>query len=220
MGYCHNQRKCVWGGRLPPSSFLMLCFPHELLLHPGWGCFLGPMWSHQDCHGMVEMNKKAVTCAKSGRSLRKGKNSNLFFWGVVLHGMWDLNSPTRDRDCNPSGGSRVLMLDHQGSPKSSNLSGPLACLGGPPDRRCRYYFLTQKCQPSSCRCPGHPLVCVFPKPSCVLFWALTSGWGPSLGTCSSCWRQALPESHLGSSYPSSPTYGTTGWRLFGVHGSL
>lgn len=179
-----------------------------------------PGLSRQDCHALVEMNKKAVTYAKSGKSLRKEKSSNFFFFLVVLLGIWDLNSPTRDRNCDPSGGNRVLMLDHQGSPKSSNLGGPLACLGGPPGRGCRCYFLTQKYQPSTCRCPRHWPVCLFPKPSCVLFWALDLRVGPSLGTCSSCWRQVSPESHLGSSYPSSLTSGTMGWCLFGVHGSL
>ena len=159
----------------------MSCSPHQLLLHAGWGCFLVPKWSRQDCHALVEMNKKAVTYAKSGKSLRKEKSSIFFFFLVVLLGIWDLNSPTRDRNCDPSGGSRVLMLDHQGSPKSSNLGGPLACLGDPPGRGCRCYFLTQKYQPSSCRCPRHPPVCLFPKPSCVLFWALDLRVGAQLG---------------------------------------
>ena len=130
------------------------------------------MWSRQDCHTMVEMNKKAVTYDKVVNHSERKKAQNSFFFLVVVLGIWDLNSPKRDRNCDPSGGSRVLMLDHQGSPKSSNLGGSLACLRGPPGRGCRCYFLTQKYHPSSCRCPQHLAVCVFPKPSCVLFWAL------------------------------------------------
>ena len=221
VGYCHNQRKWGRAGRLPSSSFLSRC--HASLMSSsstlGGGVSLAQCGHARTVTAWWKWTKRLSHVLKVVNHSEREETQIFFFW-VVLHGMWDLNSPTRDRNCDPSGGSRVLMLDHQGSPKSSNLGGPLACLGGPPDRGCRCYFLTQKCQPSSCRCPGHLPVCVFPKPSCVLFWALTSGWGPSLGTCSSCWRQALPESHLGSSYPSSPTYGTTGWHLFGVHGSL
>ena len=45
-----------------------------------------PGLSRQDCHALVEMNKKAVTYAKSGKSLRKEKSSkkNFFFWLCCL----------------------------------------------------------------------------------------------------------------------------------------
>ena len=127
----------------------MSCSPHQLLLHAGWGCFLVPMWSRQDCHARTvtpwwKWTKRQSHMLKVVNHSERKKAQIFFFFLVVLLGIWDLNSPTRDRNCDPSGGNRVLMLDHQGSPKSSNLGGPLACLGGPPGRGCRCYFLTQK----------------------------------------------------------------------------
>lgn len=138
----------------------------------------------------------------------------------------------RERDLEKSGQSggqsleegsgmslRKAMCREEG--ESSNLEGPAKTgFRGPPGRRRRYHFLTQKCPLSSCRLPLAPAcLCVS---RVLLYLVLCVGpQGRETAQCCvfSCWGRALlafnpPESHLGPLSPSSQTSGMTGWHLW------
>ena len=113
---------------------------------------------------------------------------------------------------------RKAMCRQEG--ESSNLEGPARSgFRGPPGRRRRCNFLTQKYRLSGCRLTLAPAcLCISQVLPYLVLRVGPQGRETAQCRVFSCWSRASlafnpPESHLGPLPPSSQTSGMTGWHL-------